>query len=133
MTRLLSGLMGGKLSRISNQTPMKETLSLNKNLKVQSCIFIMFSLDNYKFSNNIFFFLVRLSVVVGDMLDLNLRISQPTMPSPKRDHNFMDLQLACNSLETSNMRPQVTKQLTLWIVFNNLQCTCYALKTQVDL
>ncbi|XP_078162678.1 APETALA2-like protein 3 isoform X2 [Carex rostrata] len=45
--------------------------------------------------------------VVGDMLDLNLRISQPTMPSPKRDHNFMGLQLACNSLETSNMRPQV--------------------------
>ncbi|KAJ1688528.1 hypothetical protein LUZ63_019918 [Rhynchospora breviuscula] len=47
-------------------------------------------------------------VVVGDMLDLNLRISQPNMQSPKRDHNFMGLQLACGSPETSNMIPQVT-------------------------
>ncbi|KAJ4768971.1 AP2-like ethylene-responsive transcription factor TOE3 [Rhynchospora pubera] len=47
-------------------------------------------------------------VVVGDMLDLNLRISQPNMQSPKRDHNFMGLQLACGSPKTSNMIPQVT-------------------------
>ncbi|KAJ3669444.1 hypothetical protein LUZ60_011394 [Juncus effusus] len=41
-------------------------------------------------------------VVVGEMIDLNLSISQPIVPSAKKDYNFMGLQLACDPTESSN-------------------------------